>query len=156
MSRETVRIALLIAVLNNIDIWAADVLRAYITMPFQAKIWTTLGKEFGDDCGKKAIVVPSLCGLKSSGTAFRVHLAGSCERWVTPCAPQILTYGSRNRQTRKEVGTIPISSVMLTLCWWSTTTPSTSWTRSTAFSNSSITRSARPRCTSGEALEEDL
>eukprot|EP00804_Cyclotella_cryptica_P021920 CCRYP_000874-RA/>CCRYP_000874-RA protein AED:0.26 eAED:0.26 QI:0/0/0/1/1/1/2/0/446 len=57
VSRETVRITLLIATLNNIDIWAADVLNAYITTPCHKKIWTTLGKEFGDDCGWKAIVV---------------------------------------------------------------------------------------------------
>ena len=60
MSRETMRIALLMAALNNIDIWAADVLNAYITAPCQEKILTTLGKEFGDDCGRKAIVVRAL------------------------------------------------------------------------------------------------
>ena len=75
-SRETVQIALLVAALNNIDIWVADVLNAYITAPCREKIWTTLGKEFGDDCGKKAIVVRALYGLKSSGAAFRAHLAG--------------------------------------------------------------------------------
>ena len=51
VSRETVRIALLMAALNEVDIWAADVLNAYITAPCREKIWTTLGKEFGDDCG---------------------------------------------------------------------------------------------------------
>eukprot|EP00804_Cyclotella_cryptica_P031333 CCRYP_011129-RA/>CCRYP_011129-RA protein AED:0.42 eAED:0.42 QI:0/0/0/1/0/0/2/0/121 len=64
----TAWIALLIAALNDIDIWAADVLNAYITTP--------LGKEFGDDCSRKAIVVQALYGLKSSGAAFRAHLAG--------------------------------------------------------------------------------
>jgi len=63
------------AVLNNVDVWAADVLNAYITTPCREKIWTTLGKEFGDDCGRKAIVVHMLYGLKSSSAAFRVHLA---------------------------------------------------------------------------------
>ena len=56
-SQETVRIALLVAVLNNIDIWAADVLNFYITMPCHENIWTILGKEFDDDCGQKAITV---------------------------------------------------------------------------------------------------
>ncbi|KAL7475891.1 hypothetical protein ACHAW6_001785 [Cyclotella cf. meneghiniana] len=55
--RETVHIALLVAALNDIDIWAADVLNAYITMSCGKKIWTTLGKEFGDNCGRKAIIV---------------------------------------------------------------------------------------------------
>jgi hypothetical protein len=61
---------------NDIDIWAVDALNAYITMPCQEKIWTTLGKEFGDDCGRKAILVSALYGLKSSSAAFRAHLAG--------------------------------------------------------------------------------
>ncbi len=79
VSRETFRIALLLAALNDIDIWAADVLNTNITMPCQEKIWTTLGREFGDDCGQKAIVVQALYGLKSSGVPFRAHLA-TCMR----------------------------------------------------------------------------
>ncbi|KAL7474299.1 hypothetical protein ACHAW6_000277 [Cyclotella cf. meneghiniana] len=75
VSQETVRIALLTAVLNNIDIWAADVLNAYITAPCREKIWTTPGREFGDDCGRKAVIVQALYGLKSSGATFRAHLA---------------------------------------------------------------------------------
>ncbi|KAL7474662.1 hypothetical protein ACHAW6_000625 [Cyclotella cf. meneghiniana] len=54
VSRETVQIALLMAALNDVDIWATDVLNAYITAPCREKIWTTLGKEFGDDCDRKA------------------------------------------------------------------------------------------------------
>ena len=86
VSRETVRIALLMAALNDVDIWAADVLNAYITAPCREKIWTTLGKEFGDDCGRKAIIVRALYGLKSSGAAFRAHLAGCLrEMGYRPC-----------------------------------------------------------------------
>ena len=44
--------------------------------PCHKKIWTTLEKEFGDDCGWKAIIVRALYGLKSSGTAFRSYLVG--------------------------------------------------------------------------------
>ena len=54
--QETLQIALLLAALNNIDIWAADVLNAYIPAPYREKIGTTLGQEFGDDCSRKAIV----------------------------------------------------------------------------------------------------
>ncbi len=57
VSQEIVWITLLMAVLNDVDIWAADVLNAYITAPCHEKIWTTLGKEFGDDCSQKAIIV---------------------------------------------------------------------------------------------------
>jgi histone deacetylase 1/2 len=76
VSRETVRIALTVAAINDVDVWAADVLNAYITAPCREKVWTTLGPEFGTDCGKKAIVVRALYGLKSSGAAFRAHLQG--------------------------------------------------------------------------------
>ncbi|KAL7479052.1 hypothetical protein ACHAW6_004796, partial [Cyclotella cf. meneghiniana] len=39
-------------------------------------IWTILGKEFGDYCDWKAMIVWALYGLKSSGAAFRANLAG--------------------------------------------------------------------------------
>ena len=70
------RIALTAAAINNVDVWAADVLNAYITAPCREKVWTTLGLEFGEDQGKKAIIVRALYGLKSSGAAFRAHLQG--------------------------------------------------------------------------------
>jgi hypothetical protein len=39
------------------------------------KIWCTLGPEFGEDAGKRAIIVRALYGLKSAGASFRNHLA---------------------------------------------------------------------------------
>ena len=75
MSRETVRIALTLAALNDLDVQCGDVLNAYVTAPVGEKIWTKLGPEFGADQGKIAIVVRALYGLKSSGAAFRNHLA---------------------------------------------------------------------------------
>ena len=61
-------------------------MNAYVTAPCNIKIWTVLGKEFGADQGKKAIIVRALCGLKSSGAAFHAHLA-DCMRSIgyTPC-----------------------------------------------------------------------
>jgi hypothetical protein len=44
MSQETMRIALLMAALNDVDIWAADVLNAYITAPCQEKSGPLFGK----------------------------------------------------------------------------------------------------------------
>ncbi|KAL7524009.1 hypothetical protein ACHAWF_000783 [Thalassiosira exigua] len=75
VSRETVRLALTIAALNDLEVKCGDVMNAYITAPVQEKIWTVLGPEFGEDEGKKAIIVRSLYGLKSSGAAFRAYLA---------------------------------------------------------------------------------
>jgi len=78
VSRESIRLGLLIAALNDLDIFSADIQNAYLTSPCQEKIWTVLGPEFGPQrCGRKALVVRALYGLKSAGAAFRNHLA-SC------------------------------------------------------------------------------
>ena len=79
-------------------------MNAYITAPCREKIWTTLGKEFGDDCGRKAIVVRALYGLKSSGAAFRAHLAG-CMREMgyvsCPADPDLWLKEQTDRKGRK-------------------------------------------------------
>jgi len=86
VSRESVRIALLLAALNDVQVKTADIENAYITAPCSEKIWTVLGPEFGPDAGKKAFVVRALYGLKSAGALFRNHLA-DCMRHLgfTPC-----------------------------------------------------------------------
>ncbi len=57
VSHETVRIALLTAALNDINVQVGDVLNAYITAPITEKVWTVLGPEFSIDAGKSAIIV---------------------------------------------------------------------------------------------------
>jgi Reverse transcriptase (RNA-dependent DNA polymerase) len=78
VSRESVRLGLMIAALNDLSILAADIQNAYLTSPCQEKIYTILSPEFGPNRqGRKALVVRVLYGLKSAGAAFRNHLA-SC------------------------------------------------------------------------------
>ena len=78
VSRESIRIGLMLAALNDLDVFAADIQNAYLTSPCEEKIYTVLGPEFGPHRqGKKALVVRALYGLKSAGAAFRNHLA-SC------------------------------------------------------------------------------
>ena len=86
VSRETVRIALTIAALNDLEVKIGDVENAYITAPCAEKIWTVLGPEFGADAGKKAIIVRSLYGLKSAGASYR-NLMADCMRTMgyEPC-----------------------------------------------------------------------
>ena len=79
VSRETVRIALTMAALHDLEVKASDIQNAYLTAPCTEKIYTTLGKEFGPDAGKTAIVVRALYGLKAAGQSFTRHLA-SCMR----------------------------------------------------------------------------
>ncbi len=45
VSHETVRLALMIAALNDLEVKVGDVLNAYITAPITDKVWTTLGPD---------------------------------------------------------------------------------------------------------------
>ena len=75
VSRESVRIAFLIAALNDLNILAADIQNAYLTAPPTEKYYTKCGPEFGQQFeGRYARIVRALYGLKSSGAAFRNHL----------------------------------------------------------------------------------
>ena len=86
VTRETVRIALTLASLNNLGVMTADIQNAFIKAPCTEKVYTTLGPEFGEDAGKTALIVRALYGLKSSAAAFRNHL-GECMRHMgyAPC-----------------------------------------------------------------------
>ena len=75
VSRESVRIAMTLAALNDLEMKSADIQNAYLTAPCQEKICIRVGSEFGEDSGKLAIIVRALYGLVSSGAAFRNHLA---------------------------------------------------------------------------------
>ena len=86
VSRETVRIALALAALNDLEVKVADIQNSYIPAPVTEKIWTVLGKEFGQDAGKRAIIVSALYGLNSAGAAFWNHLADCMDHLgYTPC-----------------------------------------------------------------------
>ena len=86
ISRESVRIALLLAALNDLEVKAADIMNAYIIAPVEEMIWRIIGPEFGADQGKKAIIVRAIYGLKSSGASFWNHLADYMRHMgYTPC-----------------------------------------------------------------------
>jgi hypothetical protein len=59
VSRESVIVALTLADLN-LDVKMADIENAYLTAPITEKVWTVLGPEFGDDAGKRALIVRAL------------------------------------------------------------------------------------------------
>ena len=48
VSRDSVRIALTIVALNELDIMACDINNAYLTELCREKIWTFVGPEFGE------------------------------------------------------------------------------------------------------------
>jgi hypothetical protein len=86
VSRESVRIALTLAALNDLDVKMADIENSYLTAPITEKVWTVLGPEPGYDAGKSALIVRSLYGMKSAGADFRNHLAECMKHLVWhPC-----------------------------------------------------------------------
>jgi hypothetical protein len=76
VSRDSVRICLLAAALNDLSVLACDIKGAYLTAPSREKVATTAGEEFGPELqGKTLLIVRALYGLKSAGAAFRAYLA---------------------------------------------------------------------------------
>jgi hypothetical protein len=72
VSRESIRLAFLIAALNDIGILSADIGNAYLNAYTKEKVHTECGLEFGHEfVGRIAIIVHALYGLKSSGAAWR-------------------------------------------------------------------------------------
>ena len=86
VSRDRVRIALTISALHDLEVKAADIMNAYICDPNAEKNWTDIGPEFGENSGKKSLIVRVLYGQKSSAASFRNHIL-DCLRHLdyTPC-----------------------------------------------------------------------
>ena len=49
VSRDSIRIALIITALNGLDLLACDIQNAYLTAKCREKIWTIAGPEFGSE-----------------------------------------------------------------------------------------------------------
>jgi hypothetical protein len=76
VSRDSVRIALMIATLNGLQVLCADVQNAYLNAPTNERCYTTAGPEFGRErVGRPVLIVRALYGLRSSGARWRDHLA---------------------------------------------------------------------------------
>ena len=67
--RESVRVAFLLAYLNDLYIFACDIGNAYINAKFREKLWTEADTLFGTEKGMVMIIASVLYGLKSSGAA---------------------------------------------------------------------------------------
>jgi Reverse transcriptase (RNA-dependent DNA polymerase) len=78
VSRESGRIAFLVAALNDLELMMFGVGNAYLSPATSEKLYTTTGKEFGaEEEGKLMISQRALYGLKSSGAAYRAHFAAA-------------------------------------------------------------------------------
>ena len=75
VSRDSVRILLMVAALNGLDVQGCDVQNAFLTADNLEKHWIRAGPEFGDEKGQIFIVRRALYGLKSASAAFRSFMA---------------------------------------------------------------------------------
>jgi Reverse transcriptase (RNA-dependent DNA polymerase) len=75
VSRESVRIILMIASLNGLLVLSADIQNAYLHAQCRERVYVRAGKEFGSDQGAIMIIDRALYGLKTSGAAFRALVA---------------------------------------------------------------------------------
>jgi hypothetical protein len=81
VSRDSVRIGFMLAVLNGLDVMACDLENANVNAPCMEKIWFEGGLECGSDKGKVCVVVHALYGLKSAGASWGAMLAQAL-RWL--------------------------------------------------------------------------
>ena len=75
MSRDSIRIYLTIAALNDLDVLEAHVENDYLSSTCRERVWISAGPEFGNHKEKVPILRQALYGLKSSGTALWGFLA---------------------------------------------------------------------------------
>ena len=57
ISRETVKIVLLIAILNDLEVKSGNILNVYVQPPVTEKVWTSLGPELSKNASKTAVIV---------------------------------------------------------------------------------------------------
>ena len=75
VSRESIRILLTSAALNDLDVWATDIKSAYLQAPTSEKHFIICGPEFGPDReGCIAIITRALYGGKSAGSDYWKHM----------------------------------------------------------------------------------
>ena len=64
VSRETLRIVLMNATLNDLEVEFGNILNAYVQAPAIEKVWTMLGPEFEKDARTSAVIARALYGLQ--------------------------------------------------------------------------------------------
>jgi hypothetical protein len=105
VSRDSVRIAFLIAALNDLEVSACDISGAYLNAETKEKVYTMARPEFETNKGRPALIVRAIYGLKSSNAQFRAQLARR-EAWKpdgTKYYKYVLTYACTSLDPMKIV-----------------------------------------------------
>ena len=82
VSRETVRIAVMIAALNDLEVKLGNILNAYVQALVTEQVWTTLGPEFGKDTRRTAVIARALYGLSQQEQFLEATLPDAWNPWV--------------------------------------------------------------------------
>jgi hypothetical protein len=87
VSHDSVRLAFLIAALNDLEILSTDVRNVYLNAPMKEKIYTIAGPEIGQGKeGRPVMIIRALYSLRSSGTRWHDHLVSTLrEAGFTAC-----------------------------------------------------------------------
>ena len=75
VSRESVRLAFMLATLNGLDILGADAEGAYLNSMSRERLFTKCGPEFGEFEGRYAIIRRALYGSKSAAASWRADIS---------------------------------------------------------------------------------
>ena len=101
VSRETVRIALMIASLNYLEVKSSGILNAYVQATVTENVCTTLGPEFGKDIRKTAVIVRALYDLMSAGAALEATSPDAWNPWAISLVRLTQIYGLNQRSDQK-------------------------------------------------------
>ena len=74
---ETIRVAFVLAALNDLEVCAADISTAFLYGKTREKVFIRAGPEFGKNAGKVHLIDKGLYGLQSSSARFHDKLASS-------------------------------------------------------------------------------
>lgn len=75
VSRESIRLAFMLASLNGLEVLQADVEGAYLNANSTEKLFTVCGPEFGEFAGRRAIICRALYGTKSTAASWRAAIS---------------------------------------------------------------------------------
>ena len=86
VSRESIRIAFLLAALNKLNIKCCDLSGAYLNSPVAEQVCFAAGPECNKDKEKIIVIDQALYGLKTSGRDWQQFFAGTLrEMGYVPC-----------------------------------------------------------------------
>ena len=81
VSRETVRIVLMIAALNNLEVKLGNILIACVHADVTENLWTTLGPEFGKDAKKTTMISWAYMAWSQQEQLFEATLQSTWNPW---------------------------------------------------------------------------